>query len=302
MDELGTILRETREARGISLDEVAQETRIRLRFLEALEEARYDALPTPVHVRGFLRNYAIFLDIEPEPLINRYKASRQVVSDIPLEQQVRPELDKTPAPPLETLDDELDSHPVFFRPLGSKLQTPAWFSSDIMIGGFVLLALLAIVIWAGSRFVLPAITGSQETETPIAQTTLTQSVPTAASVIVLSPTSTSMAPGQEATLPPIVSSLLLEIKVVQQSWLLVEVDGQTVQEGMAEPGDLFSWDGADLIKLRTGNGAGLDVTLNGQYLGALGNRGQMLEKIWGLNGEIPPTPAPTPTPASTPES
>jgi cytoskeletal protein RodZ len=127
MDELGTILQETREARNLTLEDVAQVTRIRVRYLEALEEGRYDVLPTPVHVRGFLRNYAIFLNLDPEPLIARYNSSRKVVRDIPVSKQVRPELGRAAPQPPETLDDELQPEPVFFRPLGSNLQTPAWF-------------------------------------------------------------------------------------------------------------------------------------------------------------------------------
>ncbi|NET69455.1 MAG: helix-turn-helix domain-containing protein [Moorea sp. SIO1G6] len=59
MNELGHILREAREARGLSLAEVESETRINSRFLAALEEGEYQALPTPVHVRGFLRCHLV---------------------------------------------------------------------------------------------------------------------------------------------------------------------------------------------------------------------------------------------------
>ena len=299
MDELGTILRETREARELTLEQVAQVTRIRPRFLEALEEGRYDALPTPVHVRGYLRNYALHLGLDPAPLIARYKASRRVVQDIPLERQVRPELEKAAQVPLETFDDELESGPVFYRPLGSRLLTPAWFSSDVLIGGVIVVVLLGFVIWAGGRFLGPIISGARETDTPVAEVTGTRAIPTVSTVVIQSATPTASRPAQEATIPPIVSSVTLEIAVLERSWLAVEVNGQVVQEGMARQGDIFAWDGAELVKLRTGNGAGLDVTLNGQNLGALGARGQVVEKIWGLDGEIPPTPAPTATPAPT---
>ncbi len=299
MDELGTILGETRQGRGLTLDQVAQATRIRIRYLEALEEGRYDALPTPVHVRGFLRNYAQYLDLDPEPLISRYNASRRMVQDIPLAQQVRPELDKA-APPLpETLEDELEAEPVFFRPAGVSLQAPAWFSTDLAVGAIVLLVLAVFVVWAGRRFVVPAITAARATATPVAE--VTKQPGSAVLTAVPSPTPTITAVTQEPTIPPIYSSIQLEVAVLERSWLHIVVDGETVQEGLARAGELFAWDGEELVKLRTGNAAGVKVTLNGQELDPLGGRGQAVERIWGLSGEVPPTPSPTPTaPAASP--
>ncbi len=299
MEELGTILRETRQARGVTIDDVAQVTRIRPRYLEALEEERYDVLPTAVHVRGFLRNYSQYLSLDPEPLIARYNASRSVVKDIPLAKQVRPELDKAQPPPPETLDSELESEPVFYRPAGINLQAPAWFSRDILIAVFLVLALAAILIWAGNRFLVPAITGAQATETPAATNVLSQET-SAAQTVVPAVTSTASPASIEPTSPPIFSSIQLQITVLERSWLTVVVDGETVQDGMTGAGDLFAWEGLDQVELRTGNGAGLSVTLNGQELDPLGGRGEVVEKIWGLAGEIAPTPPPPPTATNTP--
>ena len=297
MDELGTILRETRTARGLPLEAVEEVTRIRARYLEALEEGRYDVLPTPVHVRGFLRNYALFLNLEPEPLINRYNASRRMVQDIPLAKQVRPDLDKAPPLPPETLDDELDSQPVFFRPAGIRLRAPAWVSGDILVGAFVLVVLALFAFWAGSRFIVPAIAGARATETPVAEATGT---PSAAGAAVPQATRTPAAVAQEPTSPPIFASVKLEITVTERSWLLVIVDGETVQEGLAQEGDTFSWEGQELAKLLTGNAAGISVTLNDREMASLGDRGQVVEKRWGLSGEILPTPSLTPTATETP--
>ena len=301
MDELGKILQETREARNLTLDDVAQVTRIRVRYLEALEEGRYDVLPTPVHVRGFLRNYAIFLNLEPEPLIARYNASRKMVRDIPVAKQVRPELSRPITQPPETLEDELQAEPVFFRPLGSSLQTPAWLSGDILIGIMVIVILLGFIGFAGVRFLIPAIAQVRATETPEAAVETVTSVPTDSPSAVVVATAQPVAPmTNEPTRPLILSDLELDVTVVERSWLKVVVDGETVQEGMARPGDLFSWQGTGQVSLVTGNGAGIEVTLNGQQLGPLGGRGEVVEKIWTLSGEVAPTPTATPTTPSEP--
>ena len=300
MDELGKILRETRQARNLTVEDVAQVTRIRGRYLEALEEGRYDVLPTAVHVRGFLRNYAIFLDLEPEPLIARYNASRKMVRDIPVAKQVRPELDRPVTRPPETLEDELQAEPVFFRPLGSNLQAPAWLSGDILIGVLVIVILLGFIGFAGFRFLLPAIAQVRATETPeaVAETvTPAPTEPTPVAVVTAQPV---VLVTDEPTRPLILSDLQLDVTVVERSWLKVVVDGETVQEGMVRAGDLFSWEGTGQVSLVTGNGAGIEVTLNGQPLGLLGGRGEVVEKIWTLSGEVAPTPTSTPTEALEP--
>jgi cytoskeleton protein RodZ len=67
---IGDTLRSTREHRGLSIEQVAQDTRISARFLEALEAEQFDELPAPVYVRGFLRSYANYLKIDAQPLLD----------------------------------------------------------------------------------------------------------------------------------------------------------------------------------------------------------------------------------------
>lgn len=71
MAGIGDALRSTRERRGLSIAEVAQDTRISPRFLEALEAEQFDELPAPVYVRGFIRSYAAYLKLEPQPLLDQ---------------------------------------------------------------------------------------------------------------------------------------------------------------------------------------------------------------------------------------
>ncbi|MCC7365404.1 MAG: helix-turn-helix domain-containing protein [Dehalococcoidia bacterium] len=71
MARIGTTLRDARLARGISIDQAAQDTRISARFLEALEDEAFEQLPAPVYVRGFLRSYANYLRVDPVPLLQQ---------------------------------------------------------------------------------------------------------------------------------------------------------------------------------------------------------------------------------------
>ena len=76
MRELGEYLRQMRESRGVSLEEVAEATNVNIRYLQALEDGQYDILPPEVYVRGFLRSYGEYLGIDPEELFARYDSDR----------------------------------------------------------------------------------------------------------------------------------------------------------------------------------------------------------------------------------
>lgn len=70
---IGTRLRRARVQRGIELDQAAAGTRITPRYLEALErDAPPDAFPAPVYARAFLREYAQWLGLDPNPLVDSY--------------------------------------------------------------------------------------------------------------------------------------------------------------------------------------------------------------------------------------
>jgi cytoskeleton protein RodZ len=66
---IGQQLRQKREERSLTIDQAASATRIRARYLNAMETGEFDLLPSPVHARGFLRAYAEFLELDAEPLL-----------------------------------------------------------------------------------------------------------------------------------------------------------------------------------------------------------------------------------------
>src|SRR5438105_12168842 len=68
-ESIGAGLKAAREARGLSISEVAQQLKFAPRQLEALEQERFDLLPGGTFVRGMVRSYARLLKLEPEPLL-----------------------------------------------------------------------------------------------------------------------------------------------------------------------------------------------------------------------------------------
>ncbi len=72
MESIGTFLRRERELRGISLEEVADTTRIPVRALVQLEDGRFESLPGEVFVKGFLRAYARAVGVRSDEVLARY--------------------------------------------------------------------------------------------------------------------------------------------------------------------------------------------------------------------------------------
>ena len=75
----GTWLRRQRDLREISLREIADVTKISIRYLEALEQDRFDVLPAPVFARGFLREYARYVGLDPDEVVNSYLTAQEDV-------------------------------------------------------------------------------------------------------------------------------------------------------------------------------------------------------------------------------
>lgn len=71
--QIGKVFRETRNRRKIDLAEVEAATRIRIRFLRAIENEEWDVLPGDVYARGFIRTYASFLGLDGERLAEDYR-------------------------------------------------------------------------------------------------------------------------------------------------------------------------------------------------------------------------------------
>jgi cytoskeletal protein RodZ len=85
---LGQTLRAARETKGWDVARAERETRIRSRYLTALEEGDYADLPSQVYAQGFVRNYATYLGLEPEACLDLYH--REATPAVPTRPAVAP--------------------------------------------------------------------------------------------------------------------------------------------------------------------------------------------------------------------
>ena len=118
-ETIGQRLKREREARYLSLEKAAEETRIRRVFLQALEADDYSVMPSAAQGRGFLRNYAEYLNINIDELIAEIQRNPIPLAEVsgPLPQV---NLAETELPPLTEAEDEKSAPPFWTRFLNRK--------------------------------------------------------------------------------------------------------------------------------------------------------------------------------------
>jgi hypothetical protein len=85
---VGRTLREARTERGVELSEVERATKIRVKFLEAMEDDRWEDLPAPVYARGFLDIYSRYLGLDHRALLEEYSKTVEAKGREPIPESV----------------------------------------------------------------------------------------------------------------------------------------------------------------------------------------------------------------------
>jgi cytoskeleton protein RodZ len=304
--EIGQSLQHQRELLGLSLDDVIRHTHLRRHYLEALETGDQEGLPSPVQGRGMLSNYATFLGLDPEPLLLRFAEGLQARLAV----RQADTLKAQPAPARQR------------RPLPAPIRR--LLSSDVLIGGSLTVFLIAFVVWGAIRIfamrsgsapsptsrsiadVLLATPTTTPTLTPQAATPTglplppavaagqTQSTSTVSSSEIAGTPGTLGTPGTPGT-PGAKSGVQVYITVLERAWMQVKVDDKVEFEGRVLPGNAYSFAGNNRVEILTGNGAALQVFFNQQDQGPMGLFGQVVNRVYTVEGVQTPTPTITPS-------
>jgi len=269
MDKLGVWLRNARESMGSTIEDVEAATRIRPRFLEALEAGDFAAFPGgEVQVRGFLRIYARYLGLSPEEAVARYEA----------------EVRSTPAASPERMQPATsswftaNSAGLFHAPV--SLPRRVGFGTFMLFATSILVLLIAagmVIYFAGNRDMENRVLATASTWTP----TLAGTPPATAQT---QPTPTPTFPVDPQ------GGISLALEATEHVWLRVTADNANVFEGMISPGQPMAWSARELIRVETGNGAGVLVTVNGQRQGPMCGRDEACTRAWSPLGEVPAAP------------
>ncbi|HJS19408.1 MAG TPA: RodZ domain-containing protein [Anaerolineales bacterium] len=96
---IGQRLKEAREEKRLTLDKVFEATRIRVQYLQALEEDDLSVMPSPVQARGYLRNYAEFLGLDVDKTLEELReANAQKPADVVIGPAEIPDVQQAPLP------------------------------------------------------------------------------------------------------------------------------------------------------------------------------------------------------------
>ncbi len=313
---LGDWLQERREELDISLEQAEEDTRIRARYLEALEAEDFAALPDTVVGRGFLRNYAAYLGLDPRRASELY--SVLVAPPEPESVAVEGPSPFTSGP----------FRPVPLHEVKSQRSQRGWIAGVLVV---LIVALGALAWWArpwiadmlaGEDSVdsLARDTATEQTGGSLLQTATHTAVAVATRTLTpttLAPTGTERPPEPTRTptrtptrrpsptlTEPVYTGIFLELAFTDLCWVQVTVDGVREFQGELESGTYRSWYGEQRVELRLGNAGAVEITLNGQRLGALGEPGEVIDRVFERVGdrtvEVTVTPVTPVTPTEEP--
>lgn len=304
---IGERLRSARTARGLTLEDIEAVTRIKPHYLDALEREAWDELPGATYVRGFLASYARQLGISAEEILGLYPSQSvrtpSATGPRPVEVRI------TPGNPRSRLRRIITAIAVVFvagvvvlgyilvgqlRQFAATRPQPEAAAPAPSAAGGAPGSQPGAIQPAGAPAVTPT-SGGQAAGVPAG---------TPGSVAGQPVTGTSGAPpagGSQAATPAGGQNVVVNALATDRSWVRVVSDGAVVFEGFVSAGDRQVWQGQRQVSVRVGNASALDLTVNGQSVGRLGNPGDVIERTFtsGAPGGTAPA-APTAPRATTP--
>ena len=289
----GEKLKREREMRAITLEEIADATKIGTRSLRALEEAQFDLLPGGIFNKGFVRAYARYLGIDEEQAVADYMAALG-------EQQ--------PESSISEIAEQVEAQRQKERDAARRTGT-LWMT--LLIGAFIAAGVFGGWKWWSKQQALkfqeqsPAITEPAPAEQPVApaltpDATQPQAAapaepgvtdPNVAAPGATTPDANTTGPEQKPAAPDQTSAtepVRVSIRATQPAWVSVTVDGNRAFSGVLDPASESlkekSFAGSDRIRLVVGNAGGIEVSYNGKAVEPLGPAGQRREVAFTLAG------------------
>lgn len=267
---LGEVLRAERESRRLTIHDIEEETSIRALYIEAIENGDYDKLPGDIYAKGFIKNYALFLNLDAESLVKQFVAERTPSESI---------VDETVTEDKNTSNKEVDkpenipSEKIEPPKLKRRRDNP---TSGGISSGLIAAVVLIATIAGGAWYYFTNTDGNiaDGNATPkIEQPVQGEgNLPPNQNVEEQKPNAVAAAPNQ--------SSVNIQAKFNGECWTEVMVDGLTVYADVVDAGQTLSWNGKDSVIVRFGNAGAVELTENGQPVGPLGAIGDVVEKTF----------------------
>jgi len=244
--EIGKALKEAREMQNLSLEQVEEKTKIRRKYLQALENEQYDILPGQVYAKAFLKSYAKFLNLNVEEVMAAY--AQVGLKERSTEQETKK--DTTEKAPMSTSPKlRTNSH------TRSHTKSRTWVYVGTILASIVLL--VSVLYYANAQ-------KKDQLQPPVDGQ--------AAQSVEQQPTA------QEPTTKQ-TEGLTLTFNIAKDScWMRVVVDGTPAFQGELQAGQTQEFTGKEKISFTLGNAGVVQVKLNGEELGYLGEEGAVINR------------------------
>jgi cytoskeletal protein RodZ len=271
---IGAQLRQQRLGLGLAIEDIARETRISYRYLEAIERNDFESLPSLIFTRNFVRQFALLLRLDPEPLL----------TELPTQDEASVRLPDPPAWRRLSYDRG--------RQLKAALTAVMWL---VVAGG----AGAAYYYFNHSEStrasdLTPGSTDDLTTQSKPAQTTPVQTTPVQTTPAQATPVQATPEPAR----PALVHAVQVVITAHEPAWVEMTVDGKVTFTGTLKADEMKEITADEQVKLIAGNAGALTILLNGKTLEPLGAIGQV--RVVKLTAEGPQflvrSPQPEPDP------
>ena len=257
---VGDILRSARVKQGLTIADIEKGTSIRALYIESIEQGNIDNLPGMVYAKGFVRNYAGFLHLDAEELVQQFAEENGTAA--------APAAPTAEEKPRRISLNNIGDASLSEISIGGRKSSSAGMLGKLVAGIVVLVALV------GGGAALVSFINSPARET---------AAPTAPARAESQPTQTPAAEANavdEARAASPAKDVRVSVRLTERCWTEVTVDGKTVFEGLLEEGKTENWQGKESIVLRAGNAGALEVTVNGKKLGTFGDEGAVVERTF----------------------
>jgi len=251
MTTLGQELREERERRAISIKDIADQTKISVRLLLALESDRWDELPGSFFLKGVVKSYVQAIGADPEVFLKKLENQRERKTEAAGNKAggvMKKNIPNKPPPEEFDLSD-----------FSSKRRLPRIFR----------LSAAVLVVAAAAYFVIRWITPGS----PPAVDRSKAAAPPPANVAPALPEDSKPKPETAE------AGLRLEFRFRANSWMHVTADGSIVLDGVRPAGTTAVLEAKNEFLIHTGNAGGFDWLVNGRAARSLGGPGAVRTDI-----------------------
>ncbi len=243
METVGEILLSEREKRGLTVKDVEAATSIRALYISAIENNNFTVIPGEVYLKGFIRNYANYLGLNGQEMVDLYR--------------------KQQLPPSETFAEP---------PMPETDASPAAANSGSFGTKWVILGAAAVILAAGAWWLT---TGKESN--PV-QPKAGIPAPAQQQAPIQSQAQAPIPSPLPAQQPAKTKPVAVTAKFTAECWAQITVDGKEVFEGMVETGALKTWEAEQTITVKLGNAGAAELVHNGQPVGKLGSLGEVVVK------------------------